>query len=158
MRGLDIAMPRLLVAAAILAALAGCEGGPFSPSEQRELEAARARWNAANIRSYTVEQRISCFCSPHLNFLTRVVVEVGVVVEAVPVEELPFGFEPSLLGWVTVEEAFDRIENLSRSSHLKELEVEYDPVLGYPTRVTNICSPEVQDCGSTLTLQNLTPG
>ena len=71
MRGFDIAMPRLLVAAAILAALAGCEGGPFSPSEQRELEAARARWNVANIRSYTVEQRISCFCSPHLNFLTH---------------------------------------------------------------------------------------
>ena len=151
-------VPRLLAAAVVLAGLGGCEGGPFSPSEQRELEAARAKWNAANIRSYSVEQRVSCFCSPHLNFLTLVVVEVGVVVEAEPVEELPFGFEPSLLGWVTVEEAFERIENLARSSHLKELEVEYDPVLGYPTRVSNTCGPEVQDCGSTLTLQNLIPG
>jgi len=80
------------------------------------------------------------------------------VVEALPLEELPFGFEPSLLGWVTVDETFDQIENLARSTHLQELEVEYDPVLGYPTRVSNTCAPEVQDCGGTLTLRNLTPG
>jgi hypothetical protein len=152
------AMLKWVLAGVVCFGLTGCDGGPLSPSERRELEAARAKWNSANIHSYTVEQRVSCFCSPHLNFMTRVTVEADVVVEALPLEELPFGFEPSLLGWVTVDEAFDQIENLARSTHLQALEVEYDPVLGYPTRVSNICDPEVQDCGSTLTLQNLTPG
>jgi hypothetical protein len=52
---------------------------------------------------------------------------------------------------------FDLIEGASQQSVYTEIEVEYDPTLGYPSRLNLRCKANVTDCGATYELQNLVP-
>jgi hypothetical protein len=143
-----------LLAVVVLGGLSGCDDDhPLSSSEQRALAQARARWDANGGLNYTVESRIICFCPPQLAQWTRLTVRAGVVVEAVPVESLPDGLEPMLQGWQTVEELFEIIA--SPSSVVANIDVTFDPTLGYPTSTAITCGPQIADCGSTRELRNL---
>jgi hypothetical protein len=147
---MNAALPFVLVCL-----LAGCPlDDPLSPSEERDLRRSRALWDQKGSDDYTVESRISCFCSPHLNYLTRLTVRGGVVVQAEPVSPLPHGVEPLLQGWVTVDELFDRV----RDDHdfVRDVSVRFDRTLGYPLQVSITCHSNVTDCGVTYTMQNLT--
>jgi hypothetical protein len=142
------------VAMLIVAALAcGCGDYPLSPRERHALTQAMARWEREGGQGYTVEARIACFCPPHLAQWTRLTVHNGVVVAADPLESLPGGIEPDLSGWLTVDEEFRRLSD--PPDILREIEVRYDPELGYPTFIRADCGPNVADCGSVHEMRNL---
>ncbi len=149
---------RMMLRAGLLAMTlvggAGCSDGPLSPAERRELAVARNHWARKGSADYTVECRICCFCLPHLNFWTRLTVRGGKVTAAEPVETLPNGITPSLLGWHTVDELFSILESLS-SDVLEDLMAQYDPTLGYPREISVTCHPNIQDCGSVYGMRNL---
>jgi hypothetical protein len=142
---------------ALLFAVAGCESitGPLSPGERQDLREAKARWASKGSQNYTVESRLSCFCPTYLAYWTKVTVRNGVVVAAEPLSPLPDYSEPTRVeGWSTVPELFARIEH--RDRYLKNIDVAFDPVLGYPTQVSIECTPDVADCGSSYSTRNLT--
>ena len=79
-----------------------------------DLAAARAQWIAAAPAAYDFEYLRSCFC-PDV-FPARVYVDAGVVT-------------------LTVEQLFNELEELIRLEPF-QLEVRYDPALGYPSYVS----------------------
>src|SRR5688572_11327911 len=80
---------RLLGKALLVAALCGCSNAtdPFDADERSEMRRAQARWTAAAISNYTLEQRRLCFCPPGWGEWARVTVRNGVVVSAVRVDD-----------------------------------------------------------------------
>jgi hypothetical protein len=135
-------------------AAGGC-GGPLSPSSRSELEKARARWESAGIVNYTAESRIRCFCPGHLAVWTKLSIQENKVIDAQPIEQLPPGSFPTVLGWRTVNDLFDRIENLGQDKYVKDVTVRYDPVLGYPQQIVVTCQSNVSDCDATYELRAL---
>src|SRR6185503_15246452 len=100
----------VMLAIAPLAA-GGC-GGPLSPSQRSQLGRAQARWESAGIATYTVESRIRCFCPGHMAVWTRLSIRDNQVVDTQPLEPLPPGSFATPLGWRTVTDLFDQIEQL----------------------------------------------
>ena len=149
MRGRFALIPVLL-----LTALA-CGDGALSPSEHLRLSAARERWEEHGGSSYTVESRILCFCPPYLTTWTRLTVHDGVLVSAEPLGPIFGGEEGSLLGWLTVPQAFEAILETSRSDYIKDMTVRFDESLGYPLEFSVICDSNVTDCGSSHQMRNL---
>jgi len=135
------------------AAFAGCSDYPLSPHDQQLLAQARAKWAQQSSFNYTVEARIECFCPAHLATWTRLTVRDGSIVAADPVESLPEGVEPSLIGWMTVDEEFERLTN--PPDILEDIEVRFDSQFGYPTYIRADCGPNVADCGSVHEMRNL---
>jgi hypothetical protein len=135
------------------AVFAGCSESPLSPHEQQLLRQAFSKWHEEDRLDYTIEARISCFCPPYLAQWTRLTVRNGIIVDADPVESLPDGVEPGLLGWLTVEDEFERL--LSPPGILEEIEARFDSRYGYPTYIRSDCGPNVQDCGSVHEMRNL---
>ncbi len=92
---------------------------------------ARAEWLAAGPTSYSVSYERRCLCPNSGDFVAEV--RDGVVVSVEPAvgfgggEELPFAFTVPEL-FATVQAAIDRGAAV--------VDVEYDVMLGYPTRIT----------------------
>ena len=143
----------ILASLCTLALVAGCSDYPLSPRDQRLLTQALVKWNQKGSVDYTIEARIVCFCPPHLAQWTRLTVRGGIVVAADPVEPPPEGAEPSLIGWLSVEEEFDRLSD--PPDILKEVEVRFDSQFGFPTYIRADCGPNVADCGSVHEMRNL---
>ncbi|MGE5833746.1 MAG: DUF6174 domain-containing protein [Acidobacteriota bacterium] len=141
------------IAVASLAA-AGC-GGPLSPSQRSDLEKARARWESAAIINYTAESRIRCFCPGHLAVWTRLSIRDNQVTDTQPLEPLPPGSFATTLGWRTVTDLFDRIEQLNQEEHIKSVTVQYDPLLGFPQQIVVTCQSNVTDCGVTYEMRSV---
>jgi hypothetical protein len=135
-------------------AAAGC-GGPLSPSQRSELEKARARWESAGITNYTAESRIRCFCPGHLAVWTRLSIRDNRVIDTQPLDPLPPGSFATPLGWRTVTDLFDRIEQLNQGEYIKSVTVQYDPVLGYPQQIVVTCQSNVTDCGATYEMRSV---
>lgn len=135
-------------------AAAGC-GGPLSPLQLSQLEKARARWESAGITTYTAESRILCFCPGHLAVWTKLSIRDNRVIDALPLEPLPPGSPATPLGWNTVTDLFDRIEQLSQEDYIRSVSVQYDRVLGYPQRIAVTCQPNVIDCGVTYEMRSV---
>ena len=149
-------MRRLMFVTMALAPLAaaGC-GGPLSPSQRSELERARTRWEAAGITNYTVESRIRCFCPGHTAVWTRLSIQDNRVIDTQPLEPLPPGSFATSLGWDTVTDLFDRIEQLNQDEYIKSITVRYDPLLGYPQKIVVTCQSNVIDCGATYEMRSV---
>ena len=98
-----------------------------------------------------------CFCPSHLTGWTRLTISDGRLVEAMPLEPLPPGAVPSLLGWQTVEDLFDRFESARRDDLVEHIEAIYDPTFGHPTSIRIVCKSTVADCGVSYYLRALTP-
>ena len=106
-------------------ACAGQMGGPG------DVARAKACWAAAGPRNYTFVGEHSCFCGPEVMGPALVTVRDGVLDGAIDVRtrlELPRAF------WFKIEDLFALIESQRLRQPLL-LEVEYDPKLGYPTRI-----------------------
>lgn len=133
-----------------------CASDPFSPAEERALAAAEARWEAAGPESYTFEYMVSCFCDPR--GWMRIAVEDGVVTAVVYADSAHVAVEPD--GWPTVEDLFTRIRELAEggSDHGRDVRVEFDETLGYPTAIDVTYDSSVQDGGVFYSTRNLTPG
>ncbi len=145
------------LAGALLAALGtlACSDA-FSSSEEKELEEAKARWESAGVVDYEADVRVGCFfCQATLPVFSRVVIRGGQVVSAEPLTPTPGSETISLDAWPTVPELFNIIESASHDADYDQIEAEYDPILGHPTKVTLRCKDNVLDCGAIYELQNL---
>jgi uncharacterized protein DUF6174 len=140
--------------AVAVSAAAGC-GGPLSPSQRFQLDKARARWESAGITNYTAESRIRCFCPGYLAVWTRLSIRDNRVMDTQPLEPLPPGSFATPSGWSTVTDLFDRVEQLLQEKSLKSVNVQYDPVLGYPQQIVVTCQSNVTDCGVTYEMRSV---
>ena len=103
-----------------------------------ELDAARARWNAAGIESYDISGSVSCECIP-LGVWTLHVrdgVRAGVTVDSTAVSDfldLEELVSHSTAQSKSVAELFELAERGIQEGERHHLE--FDEALGYPTRV-----------------------
>ena len=118
-------------AAVVLALALGACGNPFSSSgPEEDLEVARRAWSRQGITSYRFTVNVLCFCIERGPF--AVVVEQGRVVSVTDAEGAPR--TPNEFVPLTVEALFAKVEDaIDRDAH--DLEVRYDPRLGYPLEI-----------------------
>jgi hypothetical protein len=110
--------------------VSACDEGGDERLDQ--LEAARVRWTASAPADYAFDYRRTCFC-PFTNEV-RVEVASSIVVRVTEVETSVVLPEDQLAGFPTIEGLFVELHQLILGEpHL--LEVEYDPLLGFPARV-----------------------
>jgi uncharacterized protein DUF6174 len=119
--------------AALALAFAGCDS-PFSSSgPEADLEEARRTWRRQGIASYSFKVSQLCFCGPDVRGTLAVVVEQGRVV-SVTDEETGAPRTPHPVVPLTVEALFAKVEDaIDRDAH--QIEVRYDPRLGYPLEI-----------------------
>jgi hypothetical protein len=134
---------RPVVSAVLILAFAGCSDG----AGPKGTIAARERWEAQNLSSYSYVATHQCFC-PFPNGPVKVEVTQGHVSRVTVVAT---GAEAPLTGWYTIDELFDQI--LSGSGPPPT--VTFDLVRGYPTHVERCCLAD--DSGSIYTAASLTP-
>jgi hypothetical protein len=123
---------RLVVAASLLAALAGCSDAPSGPGD--DLRAARRRWEATRPAAYAFTFQRVCFCPTEITRPTVVTVRNGAVEslryadDGAPVD----GRYASL--FPTIDGLFDAIDQaLERPP--ASFDATYDADRGYPVRV-----------------------
>jgi hypothetical protein len=115
-----------------------------------ELDANRARWNAAGIRSYEYHYDRICFCPPASGVVR---VEDGQVVSA----RLDTGREldaSEAADFPTVDQLFDGIQSAIDQNYAS-IQVEFDPTVGYPTRISIVTAFFITDAGVTETAGDL---
>lgn len=120
------------VAAVVLLSAAACNSGSTAPTSQ--LAAARARWERVGPASYTYTIMRSCECTPEMSGPVSVSVRSGVVESR---QYTPSGASVATQyadAFPAVEGLFALIDQAIRNG-TKPLTVEYDPTLGYPTRI-----------------------
>ncbi|WP_027329814.1 DUF6174 domain-containing protein [Marinimicrobium agarilyticum] len=125
-----------LSAALTLMSLSGC-GGDGTPTivlseEQARLNQNLSRWENADISRYEYEYRRSCYCPDLLK--TVVTVQGGEVTEAFYKEDGTYLSDKQLEQLYTTNELFDIVQD-AINDRVFSLDVEYDPTLGYPTRI-----------------------
>lgn len=136
---------RPVVSAVLILAFAGCSDG----AGPNGAIAARQRWEAQNLSSYSYIANKQCFCLfPNGPGPMKVDVIQGSVSRVTVVAT---GVETPTAGWYTIDELFDQI--LSGSGPAPT--VAFDPVRGYPTHVERCCLAD--DSGSIYTAASLTP-
>jgi hypothetical protein len=141
----------------LCAAVSACGESPLSPTEFLRLADAEAQWAARPFPDYAFEVRQSCFCAPEMTQWARVEVVAGQVTRVVLLAtgaELP-PLERSY--FPTVERIFSSIHSANGDDYLKDIVVEYDARLGYPTRVAFVSKPDIMDGGGTYYLRNAGP-
>ena len=136
--------------------LVACES-PLSTSERRRLAEGEAKWAARGFGDYSIEMRRSCFCPPEINVWARVEVVDGTVARVTLIETGETITDGRRTHWETVEQLFRRLRDTDESDWLEDIKFTLDPVLGYPTEVSWISSPNVLDAGSTQYLRNPAP-
>ena len=151
-------MSRFVLLSVAVVTATGCNSDLWDPAEERALASAEAKWQAAGLHSYTFEYRASCFCDPAVLEWMRIGVVDGVVAEvvyAVSTDVSP----PVLDAWPAVEELFARIHRLrdGESSHTREVDIDFDPTLGYPTLIRVAMDRDIVDGGATYYTRRLTP-
>lgn len=110
--------------------LGGCGVGDDGASGGDErLEAARARWAAAEIEDYTWRFTRDCFCPP---LSAEVRVADGEAVDVSRLTDPRGGGEVPELEFTTMEELFDLIERELGDAH--EVTAAYDPTTGQVVR------------------------
>ncbi len=131
------------------------------PHDLVRLAAAESRWNERAFADYTYEIFIGCFCTPEVTRWTRVTVRDGAVVQAEHVEPHPDIPLTTFDYWHPIDTVFSRVRaamvDRGSTSYLKDVVVQYDPALGYPTRVEFVSRPNIADGGATWELRNVTP-
>ncbi len=147
---------RRAVLLAVLASGVSCVS-PLSPAELLDLAAAKARWEARPYTSYAIEELQSCFCPSEITQWVRVEVVDGTVVRAAIVES-GAAISRSQLGlFRTVERVFDDISGAGDDQWVEDVIAEYDPILGFPTRVDLVPKQGLVDAGLAIYLRNPTP-
>jgi hypothetical protein len=146
-----------MVALAILAiGLTACES-PLSNSERRRLAQGEAKWATRGYGNYSIEMRRSCFCAPEVNWWARVEVVAGAVQRVILIETGEIITDARRTSWSTVEQLFQSIRETEEGDWLEDIRFTLDPVLGYPTEISWISTPNVQDAGATQFLRNPAP-
>ena len=140
----------------LLASLGACES-PLSPYESLALSQAESRWAARSFADYVFETRTSCFCPDVVTQWARVevaggqVARVTVVATGLEVTAAERGY------FRTVEQVFASIRAVSREDWVKDVEVQFDRDLGFPTFVSFTPKPNILDAGAASYLRNAGP-
>ena len=156
MRTLAIGGPLLLLLSL------GCSGSdPISPQELSSLTRAETLWRARPFGDYSYEMIQSCFCPPVSGRWTRVTVRQGIVADAQALDPDPMFPVDQLVYWMPIDSLFGRLKRAANDATVREVYrdiiVEFDAALGYPTRVEWISKPTVQDAGVVYALRNVRP-
>lgn len=136
--------------------LVACES-PLSSSERRLLAEGEAKWAARGYGDYSIEMRRSCFCAPEVNVWARVEVTAGTVTRVTLIETGEIITDSRRTYWTTVEQLFASLRETDEGDWLEDIRFTLDPVLGYPTEISWISTPNVQDAGATQYLRNPAP-
>jgi hypothetical protein len=136
--------------------LAACDGSLLSPAEERALVEAQAAWDAAGYRSYVFEYRRVCFCESAE--WMRITVTDDVVSDVVYADSADVA-HPAPEQWPTVDELLARLQTLRSEGGdlVAELDVTFDPLLGYPTFYSIEMTRNVADGDSTHWIRSLAP-
>ncbi len=89
-----------------------------------------ARWKSHQVHNYTFDQLRSCFCA-YGGEKMRITVRSDSVVRVVRISDGTVLTEPSSNGYLPVDSLFGIITKRSGDS----LVIEYDPELGYPSKL-----------------------
>jgi len=136
--------------------LLACES-PLSTSERLRLAEGEAKWAARGYRDYAIEMRRSCFCAPEVNGWARVEVVAGGVQRVTLLESGEVITDSRRSYWATVEQLFQSLRETEEGDWLEDIEFTLDRLLGYPTEISWISTPNVQDAGATQYLRNPAP-
>jgi hypothetical protein len=132
--------------ALVLVALSasGCSS-PFGLDEKRLLAGAREQWDDRPFRDYVFETGRACFCREEDIGPVRITVRQN---EIVTVTQIETGEAAAPESWYTIEQLFDLIPQFAGQNGVKDVAVEYDPTLGYPSSVRVRFDDNVLDAGS----------
>lgn len=119
-------MKRITLLVVLLAVAAGACSR--ETRDQRQLDAARRRWEAAAITDYRYDIVIRCFCPP---LDAGVTVSGSAVVSSEPLTEGATAPEPR-----TIDQLFDDLERELASAERGAYSITYHPDLGYPMSVS----------------------
>ena len=141
---------------------AACAGSaPLSPADLTALSRAEAKWRARPFADYRYDMQQLCFCPPEVGRWTRVTIRQGKVVGAERVEPDSTLPVTSLAFWAPIDSLFSRLRQFARDQGnngvYRDIIVEFDPTLGFPTRVEWVSRPNVLDAGATYMLRNVQP-
>jgi hypothetical protein len=145
---------RTIRMALLLALGAAACSSPFAPHELRVLAAARAQWGLRPFADYTFEARHGCFCLPEQVGPVQITVRQGAI-ESVTLLETGEPVTPTY--WFTIEDLYERIPTWAEYDGVEDVSVDYDPTLGFPTRVEVRFGEGVVDAGDTYTISNVAP-
>jgi hypothetical protein len=142
-----------------LGVLACRDAGLLSPREIMDLQRAEKRWHARAFADYTYEIQQLCFCPPEINRWTRVTVRSGRVVAAESVEPDAQFPVASLAFWQPIDSLFARLRAVARDQSgygaFRDIVVEFDATLGFPTLIEWKERPGVADAGAVYHLRNV---
>ena len=114
-----------------LVALVACSG---TTSPDRELRAAQALWGQRGLTSYDITVTVSCECTAEMTGPVVVSVRDDIVTSRTYVSNgAAVGLAHAEL-FPTIEGLFAKIED-ARQRDAASLDVDYDPVFGYPSRI-----------------------
>ena len=140
----------------LAASVAACES-PLSPTELRALAQAEARWAARGFDSYAIEERQACFCPPEVTQWARAEVVTGNVDRVIMLEsgvEVPAAQRGQ---FPTVEQVFRTIRAADTQDWIKDVVVQFDPQLGFPTLVSLVPKAGILDAGIVYYFRNASP-
>jgi hypothetical protein len=120
------------VAAVVLLTAAACNSGSTAPTSR--LANARALWSRVGPTAYTYTIMRSCECTAEMSGPVMVSVRNGVVESRQYTHSGASVASPYADIFPAVEGLFALIDDAIRNG-TKPLTVQYDPVLGYPTRI-----------------------
>lgn len=130
-----------LVLLGLLSVSSACSD-PLGPQEDA-LRVARARWAEAEIHGYRLDLQRLCFCGgDYTSVVTIEVLDDGIV--SATYQESGEPFTDSFSELYTVDDLFEEIEDAVRREAYS-LEVDYDPILGYPTDIWIDYSANIAD-------------
>ncbi|MEZ4841510.1 MAG: DUF6174 domain-containing protein [Flavobacteriaceae bacterium] len=101
-----------------------------------EFEIAKNKWESANINSYKIKERISCFCVGILQWELEVVngEKIKVTYDE-PEYSVGETYEDVLAKAKTIDDIFDFIESIDKSN-VAFFNVEYDEEYGFPASIS----------------------
>ena len=132
-----------------------CASSPPPPPETQALTTARRQFATPPRPSYSFTWKQSCFCSPDSLRSMRITVTSGAITSAVFVDtQLPVsdGVRTNLK---TIDGVFGMIQSAIDQDY-DEVQVTYDPQLGYPRVVSLNPALGAADAGMSLALSDVT--
>src|ERR687895_854125 len=130
----------------------GACSSPFGPGEARILATARAQWEQRPFADYTFAARHGCFCPPEHVGPVRITVRQGAIVSVTLLET---GELVDPAHWFTIEQLYGRIPSWAEHDGVEDVSVDYDPTLGFPSRVQVRYDEGIADAGDTYTISNV---
>lgn len=147
-----VARISILLAVGSIPLAAACGSDSEVDGRLDELAAARSVWIAAAPATYEFTYLRLCFC-PNVS-PARILVDGGLVIRVIDVESSETLPAERNTEFPTIEELFIELDDLIRLEPF-ELEVQYDPELGYPSFVSVDIEERVVDEEFSYTVENL---